>query len=175
LQCKEEARQFDAYYAYGRDSLAHYGQWMLVNERPYLDHRESLEYPTEAWAAQEFRKANVLRLAAKYCEQVTAAQMLRRGKELAVRAWTDLFGFERRTTIRAMAVVMVEGLRDAELRQYSPSSAVPLGGTEQHPPGQSFLPQRERVKRRLRSPTGIASLLLRAANPSRWHRILNHR
>jgi hypothetical protein len=175
LQCKEEACQFDAHYAYGRDSLVHYGQWMLANERPYLDRAEELEYPTEAWAAQEFRKANALRLAARYCEQVHAAQMLRRGHELALRAWKDLFSFERRTTIRAMAVVMVEGLRDAELRRYSPGGDVPCSGLGQHPPGQTFLPQRERVKRRLRSPAGIASLLVRAANPARWHRILNHR
>lgn len=175
LRCKEEAGQFDGPYAYGRDSLAHYGRWMLVNELPYLDRPQELEYPTEAWAAQEFRKASALRLAARYCEPESAAPMFRRGQELAERAWRDLLGFERRTTIRAMAIVMVEGLRDAELRQSSLEFAIRPMNAAQYPPCQAFLPQRERVKRRLRSPAGIASLLVRAANPARWHRILNHR
>ena len=68
LKCKESRGQIDDAYRYGRDSLVHYGRWMLENERPYLDRPGELEFPTEAWAAQEFRKANALRLAAAYAE-----------------------------------------------------------------------------------------------------------
>lgn len=180
LRCKATAGQFDEAYAFGRDSLVHYGRWMHEHERPYLDHPEELEYPTEAWVAQEFRKANALQLAACYAEPALAASMHRRGQALADRAWSDLAGFGTRTSARAMAVVMVEGLRDAELRHASAITA-PASDSEQsprsravYPPHHDFLPQRERVKRRLRSPSGVAALLARAASPARWPRILNH-
>jgi hypothetical protein len=100
--------------------------------------------------------------------------MLDRGDELAERAWSDLLSFPTRATARAMAVVMVEGLRDAELRQrgFARSAAAPLAGL---PPHLTFVSQRQRVKQRLRSPAGVVSLLAAAANPARWPRLLNHR
>ncbi len=180
LRCKAAASEWDDAYHYGRDSLIHYGQWMLENERPYLDRPEQLEYPTEAWAAQEFRKANAQRLAASYTGAASAQQMLDRGHALAERAWSDLDAFRTRTSARAMAVVMVEGLRDSQLRR-GPIPAVPVfadgraaKALADYPPHGDFLPQRERVKRQLCSPAGVAVLLARAASPARWPRILNH-
>jgi hypothetical protein len=180
LRCKTAAGECDAAYGYGRDCLLHYGQWMRGHERPYLDRPDELEYPTEAWAAQEFRKANALRLAAAYADPGAAACMLRRGEELAERAWSDLLAFSTRTSARAMAVVMVEGVRDAALRRPSEAArrfgaaGLPPSSHTDYPPHCDFLPQRERVKRRLRSPAGVAALLARAVSPARWPRILNH-
>ena len=174
LRCKEAAVQVDAAYAFAEQSFLNYGRWMLAHERPYFDRADELEYPTEAWAAQELRKANALRMAARDADSAVAERMLDRGDELAERAWSDLMRFESRTTARAMAVVMVEGLRDAQLRQreFARSFAAPLASLPSHQP---FLPQRERVKERLRSPAGALSLLAAAANPARWPRLLNHR
>ena len=62
----------------------------LKTERPYLDQREQLEFPNETWAAQEFRKANVLRLAAAHVEDPLRSRLIRRGEELSRRAWDDL-------------------------------------------------------------------------------------
>ena len=52
---------------------------MVEHERPYLDHPEQLEYPTETWAAQELRKANVLRWAARYADE-PLRRAVRRGE-----------------------------------------------------------------------------------------------
>jgi hypothetical protein len=100
--------------------------------------------------------------------------MCDRGDELAERAWKDLCGFETRTTARAMAIVLTEGLRDAALRQRTFDPVPELPAT-QFPPQTTFEPQLDRVKRKLRSPAGIVSLLVTAANPARWHRLLNQR
>jgi hypothetical protein len=53
-------------WAYARESLLHYADWMVENEFPYLSRPEKLEYPNETWAAQEIRKTNVLLYAVRY-------------------------------------------------------------------------------------------------------------
>ncbi len=174
LRCKAQADELDAMYAYGQESLLAYGRWMLANERPYLDCRDELEYPTEAWPAQGLRKANALRLAAAYAEPSERAAMYQRGDELAGRAWSDLCSFDTRTTARAMAIVLTEGLRDAESRERR-SAVDRIPAPAHFPPVEVFVPQRERIKLKLRSPAGIASLLAAALNPMRWPRLLNHR
>jgi hypothetical protein len=175
LECKVDAGQIDADYGYAQASLVHVGRWMLAHERPYFDRKEELEYPTEAWPAQELRKANALRLAAAHVDEPLRGWMLRRGNELAERAWTDLSTCERPTTTRTMAVLMTEGLRDAQLR----SGQLPPMPRYQEAwnlaPPEPFVPQWERIKQRLRSPGGIAALVLAAANPRRWPRLLNPR
>src|SRR5262249_6816004 len=69
LAVKAEAGELDDRYAFARAGLLHYAAWMLEHEVPYFDHPERLEYPTETWAAQDFRKANVLRLAAAHADE----------------------------------------------------------------------------------------------------------
>ena len=94
LDLKAEAGELDFMYAYARASLLRYARWMVEHEVPYFDHPEKLEFPTETWAAQEFRKANVLRLAAAHADEPLRSDLLRRGDELAERAWNDLLQFE---------------------------------------------------------------------------------
>ena len=89
---------------------------MVEHEKPYFDQVEKLEFPTEAWAAQEFRKANVFRLAAAHAEEPLRSRLLRRGEEFAERAWRDLFRFESRGVTRALAILMTEGAKDAYFR-----------------------------------------------------------
>ena len=47
------------------------------HERPTLNHPENLEYVTNTWAAQDFRKANVLRIAATCCDDADLADGMR--------------------------------------------------------------------------------------------------
>src|SRR5437879_13167381 len=110
-------------YAYAQASLLTYACWMLENERPYFDQTDKLQYPTEVWAAQELRKANVLRLAAAHAEGPLRSSYLARGDEFAERAWNDLMRFESRTVARTLALVMVEGLRDAYFRAHDIAAA----------------------------------------------------
>lgn len=64
LLFKEQLEQADQDYAYARHTLIHYADWVLNNEQPYLSNPEALEFPTDTWAAQDLRKANVLYCAA---------------------------------------------------------------------------------------------------------------
>jgi hypothetical protein len=58
--------EVDARYAYARAALLHYAAWMVEFEYPYLDKPEILEFPTETWAAQDMRKSDVFKFAARH-------------------------------------------------------------------------------------------------------------
>lgn len=120
VQARQAAGLVDAAYAYAYDSLRSLGLWMSEREQPYFAQREALEFPTETWPAQDLRKANLLRLAAASAEGPQRDRVLARGDALADRAWSDLLACPKPTTTRAMAIVTVEGLRDAELRAMRP-------------------------------------------------------
>jgi hypothetical protein len=77
-----------------------------------------------------------------------------------------------------MAVVLVEGIRDAQLRCDSASISTAssrIVDATNFPPPLNFLPQRERIKKQLRTASGVTALLAKASRPNRWSRILNHR
>ena len=175
LTCKADAGEIDAEYGYAQVSLGQLGRWMLEHERPYFDRKDELQYPTEAWPAQELRKANALRLAAAHEDEPLRTRMLDRGDELADRAWSDLLSCEKPTTTRAMAVVMIEGLRDAELRCRDTRPMPRFTGPVTFSRHEPFVPQRERIKRKLRSAGGLLSLIAALVNPRRWPRLLNPR
>ena len=171
LDIKAEAGERDDHFAYAAASLAHYGRWMAEHELPYFDQVEKLEFPTETWAAQDLRKANVLRLAAKYCDASDRMRLLQRGTELADRAWSDLAGFETRFVARSLALVLTEGARDCWLRNQAFDQCTSTPKVE--PPARTqFVGQRDRVKQKLKSPGGLLSCLINASNPVRWPRFV---
>ncbi len=172
LRLKAEAGELDAAYAYAQASLLRYAAWMLDNERPYFDRPSELEYPTEAWAAQEMRKANVLRLAAAHADEPLRGWLRKRGQDLADRAWSDLQRFETRGAARAVAILMVEGTADEYFRTW----AVPVApraphGVEFGEPT-TFVPQKQRVLAQLKSVRGLARAALRLAHPRNWRLFL---
>jgi hypothetical protein len=170
LRLKADAGEIDLLYAYAQASLLHYAQWMLDNEKPYFDHPEKLEYPTETWAGQEFRKANVLRLAAEHAVGPMRSRLIQRGEELAERAWSDLLRFESRHVARAIALVLVEGTTDAYFRTepMATAPAAPQGCDFGKPQG--FLSQKARVLVQLKTARGWGRTVLRLANPKNWWR-----
>ncbi len=172
LNLKARAGDLDRMYAYAQASVIHYAKWMLENELPYFDQIEKLEYPTEAWAVQEFRKANVLRLAAAHTEGDLRHSLLQRGKEFSDRAWQDLLRFETRTNARSLAVMMIEGMTDCRLRENAvppaPQADASLYGDFGTP--EQFVSQKQRVKSQLRQPVGIAKAVASTLNPLRWQR-----
>ena len=151
LDDKAEAGELDLMYAYARASLVRYALWMLEHERPYFDKPEQLEYPTEAWAGQELRKGNVLRLAARHAEEADREALGRRGDEIAARGWSDLFGFETRTSARALALAMGEGSRDVALRGRPAEPMLGPSGTFDFGRPQTFVSQKHRVLAPLRA------------------------
>jgi hypothetical protein len=174
LRLKAEYGAIDEAYAYAQASLCTYARWMLEHEQPYFDRPEKMEYPTETWAAQELRKASVLRAAAGHVDEPLRGRMQRRGEEFAERAWRDLLSFASRAVTRSLAILMIEGLRDAWLRggriflAPRPAQSYDFGRP------QAFIPQKARVKNQLRSPGGLARAVLRLADVQKWPRILKN-
>lgn len=170
LDLKTEHNQFDDAFDYARGSLLNYARWMLEHESPWLDRADELDYPNETWAAQEMRKANVLRWAARYADDVEfQRQLCERGNAWADRAWSDLNRFENRTVARCVSVLMTEGVRDAAFRGGVEPLPIdrPLP-TKSFPPRTPFVPQKERVKRLLKRPSQWGLIALRMMNPRRW-------
>jgi hypothetical protein len=168
LDLKAESGDLGFMYAYAQASLLRYAAWMAEHERPYFDQVEKLEYPTETWAAQEFRKANVMRLAAAHADEPLRTRLLQRGHELSERAWADLLRFESRTATRPLALVMIEGVKDRYLRTHvSKPAPRPLAMYNFGEP-QPFVCQKLRVRARLKTVDGLLTTFLRLINPYYW-------
>jgi glycosyltransferase involved in cell wall biosynthesis len=174
IELKAESGVIDRSQAYARESLLAYARWMAQHERPYLDHPEQLQFPTEAWAAQDLRKANVLRLAARYeADAVVAEQMRHRGETLADRAWSDLQAFSTRQTTRTVAIVMTEGAIDGYLRA-NRATSLPKASAAKYNFGKPevFVPQKLRIRNKCRTPLGILQLVCAALRPTAWLRLV---
>jgi len=155
-------------YAYAHASLLHYAQWMLGHEVAYFDRPEEMVYPTETWAAQELRKANVLRLAAACAEEPLRGRLMRRAEALSDRGWRDLMRFTSRHAARPVAVLLVEGLRDVFFRSgATPNLPEPSGCFDFGRP-EDFVPQRQRVMARLKTVGGLPRALARLADVRNW-------
>lgn len=170
LAVKLEADQQDEMYAYVRDTLVNYGRWMAGHERPSLSEPDKLQYPTEAWAAQDFRKANVLRIAAACCDDPELeAAMRRKADELNDAAWRDLYSFDdRHLTARCFSIVMTEGLRDVFHRTCTPEYMPPASVAYPQTNWTMFVPQKQRIKQLAKQPVQLLTAAVRACNPSRW-------
>jgi hypothetical protein len=173
LHLKAEYGELDAAYAYAQASLIHYARWMVDQERPFFDRRDEMEFPTETWAAQELRKANVLRLAAAHVKEPLSSQMLCRGAVLAERAWKDLLSFESCDVARCLVLLMQEGARDAYLRGRNPAPAPRPAQAYEFGTQEPFVPLKARVFAQLKSPRGLAGALVRLADVRRWPRWLS--
>jgi hypothetical protein len=168
LHAKHEFEQSDEMYAYARASLLHYSRWMLHHERPYFDQADQMQFPTEAWAAQEFRKANVLRLAASHADGELCESFLQRAASLADRAWVDLMRFESRLSARAVAIVLTEGVRDLFFRSEIPPPLPEAAVSPDFAAPQPFCSQRTVARRRLNTIGGLALVARDLINPTNW-------
>ncbi|MEQ9407826.1 MAG: hypothetical protein RIK87_08860 [Fuerstiella sp.] len=169
LAAKLEAEQTDEMYAYARESLACIGRWMAAHEKPALTEPDRLLLPTVAWAAQEFRKANALRIAASCTDDVHEERSMRsKADELSEAAWSDLYAFDRmHLTARCLSIVMTEGLRDLFHRTCRPEYLPPPSHRFDWPAWQMFVPQKQRVKQLLKNPVKTVAAAGRLLNPQR--------
>ena len=174
LDAKIEMDELDEMYAYGVATMQHYGRWMADSERPALSCPDELEYVTEAWAVQDVRKANALRLCAQFETDMHWVDRMRsKGAEIAAASWRDLYKFEDRYNARAISVLMTEGLRDA-WHQNNPPRTVPPAPQWVGDFGswQMFVGQRDRVKNGLKEPKSLLTMAGRAMHPKRWVRFV---
>lgn len=167
LHIKVGDDQLDEMYEYARQTLIHYGTWMAANERPSLSNPEELEFPTEAWAAQDFRKANALRIAASCCHDAKdALQMRNAADKIHEAAWTDLYRFgDAHHTARCLSIIMTEGLREL---YHGSDQTEPFPSGRQSPRSTvwtMFEFQKHRVKRTLKNPILLLKAVLTNVRP----------
>ncbi len=169
LLAKRDAEQFDAMYAFSRDVMQTYGRWMAANERRTLDQAEKLQYPTEAWAAQDFRKANVLRIAASCEDDATfAAAMHEKANQINNAAWNDMAAFgDARLTARCLSILMTEGHRDVFHRTSEPTLIPACQAKYDFGSWSMFVPQKQRIKRLVKSPGRLMVAGVKALSPVR--------
>ena len=171
LETIPEACVGRSFHAYVRAALCRYADWMSEHEHCYLDTPEQLEYPTETWAAQDLRKGNVLRQAARYTTGEARQKWQQRGSEITEQAWRQLTSFATRGQTRPAALVLQQAYIETCLNQTSPAEVAADCSDCEGEYGEPtvFATQKRRAKQRLRSPGAYPGIMVRMLNPRRWH------
>lgn len=165
LDYKIDLRQPDRMYAYARASLLHYARWMADREYPYLEKPEILEYPTETWAAQDMRKSEVFKYAAKLAAGAERARFLERSEFFFQYSTAALSGMETRALCRPVVLLLSYGFMHAYF-QHHPEAAAPPPAVADCDFGapEVFVPQKVRAKQRLiRLAAGAAAVVVMVA------------
>jgi hypothetical protein len=160
LDYKAERGELDTMYAYGRASLLHYARWMAEHEYPFLDKPELLEYPTETWAAQDMRKSEVFKLAAKHASGAERARLLERSEFFFRSSTGSLAGLPTRTLARPVVLMLSYGFMHAYFQHNPDITAPPPDATPQdfgRP--EEFVPQKVRAKKRLKLLAGATAVV----------------
>lgn len=144
-----EQGQLGPPYAYARASLLHYARWMAEHEAPTLDRPERLQYPTETWAAQDMRKSEVFKYAAKHAAGDERGRFLERAEFLFRTSTKTLLGMKTRTLARPVIVLLSNGLMHAYFQQHPDTTAPAPAHVQDFGRPQRFVPQKARVKKKL--------------------------
>jgi len=142
LDMKEEMGERDFMYCYARESLAHYAAWMADNEYLYLDKPEILDFPTETWAAQDMRKANVFLFGAKYGPGTSTALFLGKAKFFFENSINSLLSFKTSHFVRPMAVLLFCGNMHSYFAGHPEEKAGPVSQDHDFGSPAVFIPQR---------------------------------
>lgn len=106
LDVKVEKDQIDDMYSYARVSLLHYAKWMIEYEVPYKEVLDKVELPTETWPAQDIRKSNVFKFAAKYADEPLRSAFLQKAEAFFQACISDLLSFETCGLTRPIILLM---------------------------------------------------------------------
>jgi hypothetical protein len=129
LDIKVEAGELDYMYSYARASLLHYAAWMLEHEVPYKCVLECVEIPTETWPAQDIRKSNVFKFAAKHTLEPLRSAYLQKAEAFFRACVTDVLSFDTCTLTRPIVILMANGYMQAYFDRY-PEETAPLPASE---------------------------------------------
>ena len=147
LEYRADRGLVDERYGYARDALINYARWMSAHERPYLDHPEQLEYPTETWAAQDIRKAAVFEFAARHARDETVrAAFLRRAADFFDYSVNTLAEAATGRFVRPLVLLLAYGFQRPLMPRATEDHVPPRAAPG---PRTNFVPMRRRVVRRL--------------------------
>jgi hypothetical protein len=125
LDHKAERGELDRMYAYARASLLHHARWMAEHEVPTLSRPEILEYPNETWAAQDMRKSEVFKFAARHASGAEKAKFLERAEFFFRDSVARLSAAETRTLARPVVLMLSFGYMHAHFQKHPDESAPP--------------------------------------------------
>ena len=112
LEYRADRDLVDGRYEYARAVLLRWARWMAAHERPYLDHPEGLEFPTETWPAQDLRKAAVFEFAARHTrDDGERALFLARADGFVEYATAILAGMPTSRLTRPIALLLAYGMQ----------------------------------------------------------------
>lgn len=157
LRKEERGELSDPAAFYARASLLHYGRWVADHERPYLDRPEQLEFPTETWAAQDLRKADLLWWAARYAAGDERARFASRARDFFRYAVTTLASMPTHVLTRPTVLLLGHGWRRRWF-EAAPSDEAPAADLVVRSRPSAFVPQKARALRRGRAILGAAAL-----------------
>lgn len=149
LEHKRDLGEIDHAFDHAQRSLLSFVRWMAVHERPYLERRHLLEYPTETWVAQDFRKADAFFWAACHAsgqERDTFLQQARRYFDYATTTLPTMQGY---WYTRPLVLTLTQGVRAAFL--HTDTTWLPSALTTEPavvPAYQPFRSQKEAAMRR---------------------------
>lgn len=123
LNFKVEMNELDYMYCYARESLLHYAKWMRDHEVLFSTLFDVLEYPTETWPAQDLRKNNVFKFAAKYSQEPLRNEFLQKSEFFFEKALQDLFSFETKTLTRPLILLMTNSLMHSYWQKHPDETA----------------------------------------------------
>jgi hypothetical protein len=148
LHDKSTRREFDRMFDHARGALLHYARWMAVHERPYLDRPEVLEFPTETWAAQDVRKADVFLWAAQHADGVERELFLERARFFFEYSVSTLSASPTHHFTRPLVLMLANGQRYGWAQKQHAEWPAPVGGKTAGHPIAFFEPQKARAVRR---------------------------
>jgi hypothetical protein len=148
LVWKRETGELDYMYAYARETLLRYARWMAAHERPYLEHREQLEFPTETWAAQDMRKSDIFKLASMHTAGDERVRFLERGDFFFDYSVRTLRGMPTHVLTRPVVLLLTNGLMHSYFQRRTDVSAPPAAiVVDDFGSPERFVPQRLRARR----------------------------
>lgn len=149
LDYKAGRGELDRTYAYARASLLHYARWMADHEVPTLSRPEILEYPNETWAAQDMRKSEVFKFAAKHATGTEKARFLERSEFFFRDSVSRLTAFESRTLARPVVLLLTFGQMHAHFQKHPDETApAPKEDVREFGAPEVFVPQKVIAKKR---------------------------
>jgi hypothetical protein len=126
LERKVELRELDGMFDYAQASLLRYAQWMEAYERPYLEHPEGLEFPTETWAAQDMRKAEVFWWAALHAEAGRRGRFIERARFFRRYVIDTLTAMPTRRFTRPIVLLLTNGLLGSWFERHADEVGSPV-------------------------------------------------
>jgi hypothetical protein len=136
---------------YLRASLLRYVRWMAEHEYCYLDKPEVLEFPTETWAAQDLRKAEIFDVAAYFAESAAERdRFLERARYFHARSVETLAQSGTATRTRPLVLLLQYGYTRPWYDRHAAEAPLAPPSPREWPPKRRFEPQRVVAGRRAR-------------------------